>query len=156
MKKRDRRLAIIWVLLGLTISIWSSTFPVGTLEDPGPAFFPLVCGLIFIALGSMLFFLAEKRGQEVIAKSPEPLLPRGAAGKRLYFGFGGILLSAALLQTLGFVITFFFMILFLIRLTDPKKTWSYALFYSAVSAVGSYVVFKLLLKTQLPGGFLGF
>jgi putative tricarboxylic transport membrane protein len=156
MKNRDRSMATIWILLGLIISIWSSTFPFGTWDDPGPAFFPLGCGFILIALGSVLFFLAGKRGQDVAAKSPEPLLPGGAAGKRVYFGLGGILLSAALFETLGFVVTCFLMILFLIRITDPKRKWSYALFYSVVSALVSYVVFKLLLKTELPAGFLGF
>ena len=56
---------------------------------------------------------------------------------------------------LGFVITFFFLILFLIRIRESVK-WSYALFYAVVMTLGSFVVFNLLLKTQLPSGFLGF
>ena len=105
MKERDRNMSIIWILLGLTISTWSSTFPFGTLDDPGPAFLPLACGLILIALGSVMFFLAEKRGQEVTIERPEPLLPCGTAGKRVYFGLGVILLSAILFETLGFIST---------------------------------------------------
>ena len=60
MKKKDTAMAIVWVLLGLTISIWSATFPFGGLEDPGPAFFPLGTGLFIIAFG-MIMFMSEKQ-----------------------------------------------------------------------------------------------
>jgi predicted branched-subunit amino acid permease len=66
-----------------------------------------------------------------------------------------MLLSAILLEPLGFFLTVFFLILFLMRAIQPQK-WSAAVLYALVCAGGALIVFKVLLKTQLPGGFLGF
>jgi hypothetical protein len=37
-----------------------------------------------------------------------------------------------------------------------QQRWRVALFYSFVSSASVLIVFKILLKTQLPEGFLGF
>ena len=74
---------------------------------------------------------------------------------RVALTLGSMLLSAILFVPLGFVLTVFFLILFLMRAIQPQK-WSVAIFYSFVSAAGAFIVFKVLLKSQLPGGFLGF
>ncbi|MEI9477778.1 MAG: tripartite tricarboxylate transporter TctB family protein [Deltaproteobacteria bacterium] len=154
MERRDSVMAIFWILLGLTISIWSATFPFGGLKDPGPAFLPLGCGLILILLGSIMVFQVRTRNADLSTKPFERLLPQGAAGMRVAFTMGSMLLSTILLTPLGFVLTVFFLILFLMRTIHPQK-WRVAIFYAFVSAVGSFIVFKVLLKTQLPGGFLG-
>jgi uncharacterized membrane protein len=154
MERRESVMAMFWVFLGLAISIWSATFPFGGLKDPGPAFLPLGCGLILIFLGSLMIFQERARNANSSSKSFKRLLPPGAAGKRVGFTMGSMLLSIILLTPLGFVLTVFFLILFLMRTIQPQK-WKVALFYAFVSAVGSFVVFKVLLRTQLPGGFLG-
>ena len=154
MERREKFMAMFWVLLGLTISFWSATFPFGGLKDPGPAFLPLGCGLILILLGSIMIFQEKTRHADLSTKPFERLLPHGAAGKRVGFAMGSMLLSIILLTPLGFVLTVFFLILFLMRTIHPQK-WRVAIFYAFVSAVGSFIVFKVLLRTQLPGGFLG-
>ena len=148
-------MGILWVVLGLTISIWSATFPFGGMKDPGPAFLPLGCGVILILLGSITVFQGRTRNADPSTKRFERLLPQGAAGKRLAYTMGSMLLSIILLTPLGFVLTVFFLILFLMRTIHPQK-WRVAVFYAFVLAVGSFIVFKVLLKTQLPGGFFGF
>ena len=148
-------MAIIWILLGLTISIWSATFPFGGLEDPGPAYFPLCAGLIIIVFGVIMFFQARKPKESDSLRPSEPFIPHRAAVMRVLFCLVGMSLSAALFEILGFVLTMFLMILFMMRTIEPQK-WRTALFYSVISALGSLFVFKFLLKTSLPSGFLGF
>ncbi len=155
MKKRERLMAIFWILLGLTIAIWSATFPFGGLEDPGPAYFPLGAGLMIILFGVIMFSQTRKRKESDSLRPYEPLLPHRAAAMRVLFCLVGMSLSAAFFNILGFVLTMFLMILFMMRTIDPKK-WRTALFYSVISALGSLFVFKFLLKTSLPSGFLGF
>jgi len=155
MKKRERLMAIIWVLLGLTISIWSATFPFGDLEDPGPAYFPLGAGLMIAVFGIIMFFHTTKRNENDSLRPSEPLIPHRTAVMRVVFCLVGMSLSAALFEILGFVLTMFLMILFMMRTIEPQK-WRAALFYSLISALGSLFVFKVLLKTSLPGGLLGF
>jgi len=155
MKNRDSMMAMFWVLLGLTISIWSSRFPFGGLTHPGPAYFPLGTGLLITVFGIIMFFQARK-GRESDSLSPsERSVPHRAAIMRVVFCLGGMVLSAVLFETLGFIVAMFFMILFMMRTIAPQQ-WKTSLFYSLISALGSLFVFKVLLKTQLPSGFLGF
>ncbi len=148
-------MAIVWIILGLTISIWSATFPFGGLEDPGPAYFPLGAGLIIIVFGVIMFFQARKSKESDSLRPSEPFIPHRAAVMRVLFCLVGMSLATVLFEILGFVLTMFLMILFMMRTIEPQK-WRTALFYSLISALGSLFVFKVLLKTSLPSGFLGF
>ena len=148
-------MSVFWIVLGLTISIWSATFPLGGLQDPGPALLPLACGLILILLGVILLVQKKTKKSDSSVKPSGPLLPRGAAGRRVAFTLGGMLLSAILLMPLGFALTVFLLILFLMRTIQPQR-WKVTILYAFLSAAGSFVVFKVLLKSQLPSGVLGF
>jgi len=103
----------------------------------------------------MLFSWQKNAGKKLLREAPSLYLLE-ALQEKVLLRFGGFFSLPHCFKRLVLSSPFFFMILFLIRLTDPEKKWSYALFYSAASALGSYVIFKLLLKTQLPSGFLGF
>ena len=105
MKKRDAVTAIFWIILGLTISIWSATFPFGSWEAPGPAIFPLACGLILIFLGRYPVLPSRKQNEERPTETFVPLIPHGAAFIRVALSLGGMLLSAVFLELLGFVLT---------------------------------------------------
>jgi hypothetical protein len=154
-KKRDAATAVCWITLGLIVSIWSASFPFGKLERPGPAIFPLGTGLILISLGMILFVQARKRDEEKSEEKGVPLIPRGAAFTRVVFSLGGMLLSAVLLDYLGFILTFFCLILFLVRAVQPQE-WKKETFYAVIFTLAAYMLFQVLLKTTLPTGFLGF
>jgi hypothetical protein len=59
------------------------------------------------------------------------------------------------LDTLGFLVSTFILLLMLFRFVEPQK-WVVAMGGSALASIASYVVFELWLKTQLPRGILGF
>jgi hypothetical protein len=155
MKRRDTVTAICWVILGLIISIWSATFPFGSLGNIGPGWFPFSCGLILILLGSILFFQDRKRKKGEPMETFIPLIPHGEAFNRFALSLGGMLLSALLFDFLGFVLTMFCLNLLMIRAVEPKK-WTDTLFYTLIFTLSSYMLFQFLLKTNLPRGVLGF
>lgn len=155
MRKRDRVMAIFWILLGITVSIWSATFPFGGWEAPGPAFLPFTLGFILILLGNILFFQTIARKGKGSTEIFHSLIPKGAAFTRVVMALGGMLLSVVFLEYLGFILTTFFLILFLMRTIQPQK-WRVVLFYALVSTFGSVIIFKVLLKTPLPRGPFGF
>ncbi len=154
-KKRDAATAVCWITLGLIVSIWSASFPFGKSERPGPAIFPLGTGLILICLGMVLFVQTRKRDEEKNEEKVVPLIPRGPAFRRVAFSLGGMLLSAVLLDHLGFIVTFFCLILFLVRGVQPQE-WKKDIFYAVLFPLAAYMLFQVLLKTTLPTGFLGF
>ena len=155
LKKRDAVSAICWITLGSVILIWSASFPFGKRDAPGPAIFPLLVGLILICLGMVLFVQARKRDEVKGEENLVPLIPRGTAFRRVAFSLGGMLLSAVLLDHLGFLLTFFCLILFLVRAVQPQE-WGKDTFYAVIFTLAAYMLFQVLLKTTLPKGFLGF
>ena len=66
-----------------------------------------------------------------------------------------MIVSGIVFMRLGFILTVFFLILFLMRTIEPQK-WRVSVFYAAISALSTFVVFKVLLQTPLPEGLLGF
>ncbi len=147
-------MAIFWIVLGVTISIWSATFPFGDVKDPGPALLPFACGLILILLALVMLIQERLHGRDRPAGFSGRLLPQGAAGRRVAFTLGAMLLAGILFMPLGFPLTVFFLILFLMRAIQPQR-WGTAVFYAFASAGGALIIFKVLLKSQLPAGFLG-
>ena len=154
-KKRDAVTAACWIFLGLIIAVWSLTFPFGEWKAPGPAFLPFSLGLILAFLGTILFFQAIKRSDRDEPASFVRLIPNGDSFKRVALTIVGMFLAAALLDMLGFVLTVFLLILFLTRTIAPPQ-WGFSVIYSLAVALGSYVLFQVLFKTQFPRGFLGF
>jgi hypothetical protein len=55
---------------------------------------------------------------------------------------------------IGFLITTFFLILYLIRFIDPQS-WKKALGWALVGSIGAHLVFNVWLQLRLPKGFLG-
>ncbi len=155
LKEQDTVMAVCWIILGFIISMWSATFPLGNWESLGPAIFPLGSGLILFFLGNILYFQARKRNERKPMESFVSVIPRGEGFSRVALALGGMLLSAALLDILGFLLTFFFLILILLRAIQPQK-WRVDILYTLVFTLGAYMLFQILLKTELPVGFLGF
>lgn len=153
-RRRGLITAFCWILLGVTISIWSSTFPFGSLEEQGPAIFPLGSGLALVLLGSILLVQETKQTDRKAAQA-SPLMPSGSAGMRVGFSLAGMLLAAILFDILGFMLTVFCLMLFLMRVNQPS-TWKVDLFYSLVFTIGSFLLFRVILKTVLPKGLIGF
>ncbi len=155
MERRDEITALCWIIIGLIISIWSSTFPFGRWDQIGPAILPFASGLILILLGTILFLQARKREKEKKVENIIPLILRGKPLKRVIWSAGGMFLSALLFQFVGYLLTTFLLSISLIRINEPQN-WRKDLFYSFVFTLGSYILFKVLLKTSLPIGLLGF
>jgi len=148
-------MAIFWILLGLTISIWSTTFPFGGWEAPGPGILPLIVGLILILLGSVLFFQTRtQKGEGAMRNFVRPF-PERTILLRVALTLGALLLSAAFLEILGFILTVFLLIFSLAHIIQPQK-WKVSLSFALVCTIASFMLFKVLLRSQLPRGFLGF
>ena len=156
MKKQDAAMGILWVILGSVILIWSATFPFGNAKALGPAIFPFACGLTLVFLGGMLFFKAMRQNVEKGKEISVHLIPPREAFRRVYLSLGGMLASAVFFEVLGFALTIFCQILVLMVVVTPQKKWRAHFFYATVFTLGSYMLFKVFLKTTLPVGAVGF
>jgi hypothetical protein len=146
--------AIAWLVLGALTVALSLQYPIGTLRAPGSGLYPLMLGL-------MLMALAAAHAVRVRLEQPRPAVTPGApswrlddATRRVLLFVGAVALCTALLQTIGYIASGFLVMLGLLRVFGVR--WGAAALIAALSAVASHVLFVRWLHIPMPAGPLGF
>lgn len=148
MVKRDAVAAAAMLLFAAAAAVEAARLlPYGVIRNPGPGFFPwwTSLGLGFL---SLVLLGSSLRGR--------PALPTEGAGGR-WGRVAGVLavlgVYALVLEPIGYPITTFLLVLFMLRVTEPHP-WPVALGVALLAAGGSYLVFGVWLKVPLPAGIL--
>jgi hypothetical protein len=150
MKKREVASSLFWIVIGLILTIWSATYPVGRLAEPGTGFLPLGLG-IFLLIFSTILLVRALRVPEPKAKKA----PVGVSRWTTIILTVVILLAAVLVfERIGYLLTFFMLALLLPLLTG-QITWKGSFLFALLSVAGIYIIFVWLLKQPLPAGLLG-
>ena len=131
-------LAILWQGRGLTI---------GSFRNPGSGLFPALIAAIMIFF-SVLLLLFPQKGERVAP----PVSARSLL--RISAVFVALLLYAFLLETLGFLVVSFVLTTFLFIAFGSQK-YSLAAVKAIVFTGLAYLLFEILLKSNLPKGILG-
>ncbi len=150
MKKYDQISGVVWFLFAFYICIESLRLPLGSWRDPGPGFLPLGAGIVLAILSLTAFFQARFRVEEKARKgwySQE-------RWKSILLILAVLSGYALFLESLGFLISTFLLLVMLFRFVEPQR-WVVVIGGSAMASIASYVIFELWLKTQLPKGILG-
>jgi len=153
MKKSDLIGGGIFIALGVFIILLTLGFPTLEKGHPGPALFPRILAVLFIAFGGVIFFRGvkgEKKGLEAETRE-EVLVPKN------YFNpiFVLILMVAYIILSnwLGFYITStLILFLLMIKLQVPYLR---GLAVSILLTIFVNLMFAKLLRVPLPTGFLG-
>jgi hypothetical protein len=134
--------------LGTFIFLQSRAWDYYTIDGPGPAFFPAWYGVIMIALSLVLIVSAIRKNEA------SGSIDWQATGRALA-AWAAFALSIALMDVLGFVLSFtlltFFIVMYIFR--RPMMT---AAITAVCCALGFYLVFPVALSLQLPTGLFGF
>lgn len=136
------------ILLAVFIEFESIKFPLGTIDNPGPGFFPLLLGF---AMAVMAFALAVRAWLKVTAKVHHPFWPVKEGFFKVSLTFIVILLFTSLLEFTGYMINIFFLFLILLRPIGQQK-WSWSISISVGAVLVSYLVFDKWLMIPLPRG----
>jgi putative tricarboxylic transport membrane protein len=150
--KPDQKSSLVWFAFAFYICIETARkLPIGTLSDPGPGFWPLGAGLILGGLAALAFLksLPGKFSEEKV-----PWYPLHT-WKRIAAVLLALLIYAATMDSLGFLLGTFLLLIFLFRLAEPQR-WAVALGASAFISLAAYGLFEKWLRTQLPRGIWGF
>ena len=144
--KADRITGTLLALLGLFVFWECRGLPLGTIRTPGPAYVPVILGVILLVLGAIIAFL-------------------GGATQRLgALGWGesghasAILVACAFaafaLERLGYRVTMAITVLFLLRAVERRGT-IFAVAFAVGLALATFYLFETLLRVPLPRGSLG-
>jgi len=152
MRKYNLITGIIWLVLAILIFFESLNLGLGTLYFPGPGFLPVLTS-IFLGIFSILLILESmikkgKKEESVVIWVPE------IRWKKILFSLSFLIIYALSLEKLGYLLSTFLFMLFLFKFIEPQK-WSVAVFGSIVAVLLSYIVFGVLLQSQLPVGVIG-
>jgi putative tricarboxylic transport membrane protein len=148
MKKTDRIQSLIWGLFGLYIAFAGVQLKLGTPRAPKPGFMIFWMGIIILILSaafSLQSFSAAREGKKIRWKGKQ--WPKGIKLMLALF------LYAAVFHWLGFILSTFFLLLFLFKGLEPQR-WGIALLLSAVTITICYLVFSVFLELQFPPGLL--
>lgn len=148
--KKDWFSSLFFIFLAVFACWHSIDLKIGTFTKPGPGFFPFLSGLAvgFFAITVLFRNWLSKKLHEKISKEKIPWKP-------LALTFGSLVGFILFLKTLGFNISTFLLIGFLLRAVGKKK-WIVSVLAALSITLGAYILFELFLQSQLPEGPFGF
>ncbi len=152
MRKRNLISSIVLLVLGLAMMAESRRLPFGSLRAPEVGFLPLILAVLLVALS--LIFLAQSMRREKNEKEV-PFEMRFGNWARIGLALCALVASALLFESLGYIISSFFLVAFLLCTVEPQKWWI-AVGIALLSSFCSYLLFVTLLGTTLPKGVFGF
>jgi putative tricarboxylic transport membrane protein len=153
-KKKDFFPNLFCLLFSINFCIESYSYGLGNWKMPGPGFFPFGAGLVF---GILSLYLTVK------GRLPDPSRTKEVThdlSEHPKWGLmativGGMFAYALFLQSLGFALCTFFFVLLCLR-GIAKRHWSGSLVVALSVAVGSHLLFNVILNAQIPNGILTF
>ena len=142
-------IAVFWVAVAIVVCYGASRLGLGSISEPGSGFIFFWSGLLLAGL-SLIVSAESLRGS---AEPPQEM------GRMNWVKIGLVLLSLVLyafcLERLGFMLTTFVVLSFLLGLTEGTNSGrSFGI--AAAAAFGSFAIFELWLKIRLPKGIFGF
>lgn len=141
--KRDYYAGALMMLLGLITAYEGSTYPVGSLHQMGPGYFPLALGVLLTFLGGLIAATATAG-----ADGEEAALPHAE-----WRGWACIIAGPALFILLGGstgMLPATFACVFVAALGDRTTTLKGAFILAASITVFGVVLFHYLLKLPMP------
>lgn len=152
---RDLVSGLFWLAIAIFAAVQGVALKLGSLQRPGPGFFPFWGGVLLALLALILLVKSfQVGGSERRIGRPKGATPPTGDPRRLLVVAGALLGYIGLLETLGFVIVTFVFLLLLLRL--ERRGWVFSAVAAVAGASSSYALFQLWLRTQLPRGPFGF
>ena len=155
-KDKIRRLDIssglFLLFFAIFIAIESCRLGLGEWNNPGAGYFAFGGALILgiMSLSVLLKGFRNRSEKEISLPDSEPLNWRN-----VFFVLAGMIIYSFIFDKIGFILSTFLLIVFFLRVIAPQR-WAVTILIAFFCALGSYLLFDVLLSAELPKGILGF
>ena len=143
----DRLVLILFVILGGGVVILSARLSLGNLHNPGPGFMPFLLGISMV-------FLSVLSCLEISPVAADEKKKSWHEEKPILFIFAGLIIYLSLMDLLGFYITTFLLLGYLMRVCGEER-YRRIFWISGATVVVVYGVFSKIFLIPFPEGFLG-
>jgi small-conductance mechanosensitive channel len=144
---RDFAMGVFYLILGAGALAVGSRYTFGSAANMGPGYLPSITSIIMAVLGCFLIFRSFRHDDE-------PLDP--IALKPILLVLAGILLFALLIQTAGFLLSGFLLVILSALASHKFRIQPIAVLGAMVLITASAVVFILGLGLAMPTFGFGF
>jgi putative tricarboxylic transport membrane protein len=141
--------ALFWVAVGLLTCYGANRLGLGSVTEPGVGFIFFWSGLILVILSLIVLAGAIRGSEDTVREMGE------MNWAKIALVLLTLLLYAFFLERLGFVLTTFILMSFLLGCIESTN-WVRSLGVAGAAALASYAIFELWLKIRLPKGLFGF
>ncbi len=146
--KSEKITAAVALAVSAFIIVESRKYPLGTVDNPGPGFLPLLTGIV---LGVMSLILLTKSFMEVSSRGQGAGWPNREGAVKIAFVFIVLVLFTVFFEITGYFINIFVLFFVLLRPVG-KQRWPVTISVSMGAVLASYLLFDLWLKIPLPRG----
>jgi putative tricarboxylic transport membrane protein len=150
MKKIDVSSGIILLILSLVMLFEARKLDIGTLNLPKEGLLPVVLAILLFIL-SLVLIARSIGGKKESAPSQKET---GLWSPKRIGAILGLLGLAVFFERVGYVISTFAFLVFLLGVIERQKWWM-ALTVASLSSLISYLMLGSLLDSPLPKGLLG-
>jgi hypothetical protein len=134
-------------LLGISQSLQLDLYQRGGI--PGPGMFPLLLSISLVVLGGLVVLTRVRAKPD---DYPPFEKPSGNESRRVVTVMVASIVSAALLPLLGYFLSSLALVAFLVFVVERLRSWRAVATVVALPTV-FFLVFVILLRVRLPGGF---
>ncbi|MFC1815537.1 tripartite tricarboxylate transporter TctB family protein [Thermodesulfobacteriota bacterium] len=130
---------------GLSLFVlWESLrLGLGTLMKPGSGFFSFCAGVILSVLSLVVIYRGWGVRESLTAHS-----------RRVILVLLSLFVYSLVLNTLGFVVSTFFLVGILFQIGESRRWWTLLIMSVLVTSL-AYLIFGVLLNVYFPRGFVG-
>jgi hypothetical protein len=140
--KKDQVSGIFWLIIAVMVLISSAKASLGSFSSPGPGLISFILNIV-VTVCKKSYFESDK----------VPNIAR-MNWKNIARAVGALFAFPVLLSFLGFNLTVFGVILFLVKAIEPRR-WVTAIFFALIVTIVCYVLFVWWLKFFIEKGIFG-
>ena len=141
--------ALVWVVVGMLVCYGATQLGLGSITEPGAGFIFFWSGLLLVLLSLIVLTDSVRNAGDLVEEMGK------MNWAKIALVLFSLLLYAFFLERLGFALTTFVLLSFLLGWIE-RKNRARSLGVASAAVLASFAIFEWWLKIRLPKGIFGF